>query len=138
MAWAWLYPFGLRFPRRRPLDDDDGPLAQAHRPPAGPGAVALERRLPGVTLLTGSKSGPRAWPWSTVAGSRLSARAAAASCARGLAVRRPDLVEKVVTLGSPLRNQFDVHPGVMVQIGLLGTLGTLGVPRTLQPLLHLG
>ena len=33
-----------------------------------------------------------------------------------------------MTLGSPLRNQFDVHPGVMVQIGLLGTLGTLGVP----------
>jgi len=50
------------------------------------------------------------------------------SCARGLAVRRPDLVEKVVTLGSPLRNQFDIHPGVLAQIGLLGTLGTLGVP----------
>ena len=50
------------------------------------------------------------------------------SCARALAVRRPDLVEQVVTLGSPLRNQFDVHPGVMVQIGLLGTLGSLGVP----------
>ena len=49
-------------------------------------------------------------------------------CARGLAVRRPDLVEKVVTLGSPLRNQFDVHPGVLAQIGVIGTLGTLGVP----------
>ena len=48
--------------------------------------------------------------------------------ARGLAVRRPDLVEKVVTLGSPLRNQFDVHPGVLAHIGVLGTLGTLGVP----------
>lgn len=50
------------------------------------------------------------------------------TCARGLAVRRPDLIEQVVTLGSPLRNQFDVHPGVLFQVGLIGTLGTLGVP----------
>jgi pimeloyl-ACP methyl ester carboxylesterase len=48
--------------------------------------------------------------------------------ARGLATRRPDLVEKVTTLGSPLRNQFDIHPGVLAHIGVLGTLGTLGVP----------
>jgi pimeloyl-ACP methyl ester carboxylesterase len=54
------------------------------------------------------------------------------SCARALAVRRPDLVESVVTLGSPLRNQLDIHPGVWAQVHLLGLLGTLGVPGLLR------
>ena len=47
---------------------------------------------------------------------------------RVLAVRRPDLVETLVTLGSPLRNQIDVHPRVWPSIGLIGGLGTVGVP----------
>ena len=50
------------------------------------------------------------------------------SCAKALAVRRPDLVDRVVTLGSPLRDPLDVHPGVWTQVHLLGVLGTLGVP----------
>jgi pimeloyl-ACP methyl ester carboxylesterase len=54
------------------------------------------------------------------------------ACARALAVRRPDLVESVVTLGSPLRDQLDVHPGVWAQVYVLGLLGTLGVPGLLR------
>lgn len=50
------------------------------------------------------------------------------SCARALAVRRPDLVERVVALGSPLADQLDVHPTVWAQAHLVGVLGTLGVP----------
>lgn len=45
-----------------------------------------------------------------------------------LAVRRPDLVETLITLGSPLRSQTDVHPRVWPSIGLVGGLGTVGVP----------
>ncbi|MBK5233114.1 MAG: alpha/beta hydrolase [Thermoleophilia bacterium] len=49
-----------------------------------------------------------------------------------LAIRRPDLVETLVTLGSPLRNQTDVHPRVWPSIGLVGGLGTVGVPGLLS------
>jgi triacylglycerol lipase len=48
--------------------------------------------------------------------------------ARLLAVRRPDLVDGIVCLGSPLLDPFAVHPLVKAQIALVGTLGTLGVP----------
>ena len=48
--------------------------------------------------------------------------------ARGLAMRRPDLVDKVVSLGSPHTEPFAVHPLVLAQVGLLSALGTLGVP----------
>ena len=48
--------------------------------------------------------------------------------ARVLAVRRPDLVAGIVCLGSPLRDQFEVHPLVRVQIRAVAMLGTLGVP----------
>jgi pimeloyl-ACP methyl ester carboxylesterase len=46
--------------------------------------------------------------------------------ARVLAVRHPDLVGGVVTLGSPLRAQFAVHPVVHATIFGLGLAGTLG------------
>lgn len=49
-----------------------------------------------------------------------------------LAIRRPDLVETLVTLGSPLRSQTDVHPRVWPSIGLVGGLGTVGVPGLLS------
>jgi pimeloyl-ACP methyl ester carboxylesterase len=48
--------------------------------------------------------------------------------ARGLAMRRPDLVHTVVTLGSPLTDQMAIHPLVRVQVTALGALGTFGVP----------
>jgi pimeloyl-ACP methyl ester carboxylesterase len=47
---------------------------------------------------------------------------------RSLSVLRPDLVETLVTLGSPLRDQLAVHPRVWPSILTVGTLGTLGVP----------
>src|SRR3954470_5938828 len=50
------------------------------------------------------------------------------SMARILAVRRPDLVERIVTLGSPVVDQFAVHPLVRAQVVALGLLGTAGVP----------
>ena len=48
--------------------------------------------------------------------------------ARVLAVRRPDLVSGVVTLGSPTVNQLRAHPFVLAQIFLVGTLGTGRIP----------
>jgi pimeloyl-ACP methyl ester carboxylesterase len=48
--------------------------------------------------------------------------------ARGLALRRPDLVSTVVALGSPMTDQFAVHPLVRAQVTALGALGTFGVP----------
>jgi triacylglycerol lipase len=44
-----------------------------------------------------------------------------------LAVRRPDLVSGVVTLGSPLVDPLGVHPIVQMQVYAVGTLGTLGM-----------
>src|SRR4051812_2608344 len=48
--------------------------------------------------------------------------------ARVLAVRRPDLVRGIVTLGSPTRAPFDVHPLVWVHGAALAALGSIGVP----------
>jgi triacylglycerol lipase len=48
--------------------------------------------------------------------------------ARVLAVRRPDLVRGIVTLGSPHLAPLAVHPIVWVHGAALATLGTLGVP----------
>jgi len=48
--------------------------------------------------------------------------------ARLLATRRPDLVDRIVTLGSPLTDQLALHPLVRVQVAAVGLLGTLGVP----------
>jgi pimeloyl-ACP methyl ester carboxylesterase len=48
--------------------------------------------------------------------------------ARILAVRRPDLVHQIICLGSPLTDQFDVHPLVRTQVRAVALLGTLGVP----------
>jgi triacylglycerol lipase len=50
------------------------------------------------------------------------------SMARVLAVRRPDLIERIVCLGSPVTDQFAVHPWVRAQVTAVGLLGTLGVP----------
>jgi pimeloyl-ACP methyl ester carboxylesterase len=49
------------------------------------------------------------------------------SLAKVLAVRYPELVSGIVTLGSPQLDPFDVHPLVRVQVYAVGTLGTLGL-----------
>ncbi|MDX6664093.1 MAG: triacylglycerol lipase, partial [Solirubrobacteraceae bacterium] len=48
--------------------------------------------------------------------------------ARLLAVRRPELVSGIITLGSPLTDQMAVHPFVRGPVFGLGLLGSLGVP----------
>jgi pimeloyl-ACP methyl ester carboxylesterase len=47
--------------------------------------------------------------------------------AKVLAVRHPELVSGIVTLGSPQLDPFDVHPLVRMQVYAVGTLGTLGL-----------
>jgi triacylglycerol lipase len=47
---------------------------------------------------------------------------------RALSVLRPELVDTLVTLGSPLLDQLAVKPRVWPSIVTVGTLGTLGVP----------
>src|SRR3954470_19380517 len=49
--------------------------------------------------------------------------------ARALAVRRPDLVSGIVTLGSPVCGMLRVHPVVLGSIGMVGALGLLRVPH---------
>jgi pimeloyl-ACP methyl ester carboxylesterase len=51
------------------------------------------------------------------------------SIGRVLAVRRPDLVATLATLGSPLLDQLAVKPRVWPSIVTVGALGTLGVPN---------
>jgi triacylglycerol lipase len=48
--------------------------------------------------------------------------------AAALAARRPDLVSGIVTLGAPTVGMLRVHPLVLVNVGLVGALGTGGVP----------
>jgi pimeloyl-ACP methyl ester carboxylesterase len=48
--------------------------------------------------------------------------------ARALAARRPELVEGIVTLGSPVMGQLSIHPLVLAQVGLVSALGTARVP----------
>jgi len=48
--------------------------------------------------------------------------------ARALAVKRPDLVSGIVTLGSPTVSQLKVHPLVLAQVGLVSALGSAHLP----------
>jgi triacylglycerol lipase len=48
--------------------------------------------------------------------------------ARVLAVRRPDLVESVIAMGSPVTDELAVHPLVRAQVETVALLGTLGIP----------
>ena len=52
--------------------------------------------------------------------------------ARVVAVRRPDLVAGIVCLGAPTLSWFRVHPLVLLQVGLVGALGTGRVPGILS------
>ena len=48
--------------------------------------------------------------------------------AKALAARRPELVQGIVTLGSPSVSQLAIHPLVLAQVGLVSALGTAHVP----------
>jgi triacylglycerol lipase len=48
--------------------------------------------------------------------------------ARALAVRRPDLVSGIFTLGSPVVSQLKVHPVVLAHVAVVGALGSGRVP----------
>src|SRR4051794_30217721 len=52
--------------------------------------------------------------------------------ARVLAVRRPDLVSGIVTLGSPTVKQLSGHPFLIAQVLFVGMLGTGKVPGMLR------
>jgi pimeloyl-ACP methyl ester carboxylesterase len=54
------------------------------------------------------------------------------SLARLLALRRPDLVAGIVTLGSPAVDEFAVHPFVLLNLRVVASLGRLGVPGLLS------
>ena len=47
---------------------------------------------------------------------------------RSLAIRRPDLVSGIVTLGSPLVDQLALHPIARLHVSFVGRLGSLGTP----------
>ncbi|HEX6457421.1 MAG TPA: alpha/beta hydrolase [Thermoleophilaceae bacterium] len=48
--------------------------------------------------------------------------------AKVIAIRRPDLVSGIVTLGSPQLDPLAVHPLVALPVLAVGALGTLGAP----------
>ncbi|HEY7077583.1 MAG TPA: alpha/beta hydrolase [Solirubrobacteraceae bacterium] len=75
----------------------------------------LERRLEGFAEATGQRV-------AIIGQSR------GGVFARALAVRRPELVSGIVTLGSPTVAQLRVHPVVLAHVGLVAALGTGRVP----------
>lgn len=48
--------------------------------------------------------------------------------ARALAVRRPELISGIATLGAPTVSQLDIHPVVLAQVAVVGALGTGRLP----------
>ena len=48
--------------------------------------------------------------------------------ARALAVRRPELISVIITLGAPTVSQLDIHPVVLAQVAVVGALGTGRMP----------
>jgi triacylglycerol lipase len=52
--------------------------------------------------------------------------------ARAVAVRRPDLVQGLVTLGSPVNRMLGIHPLLKAEAAMLGLVGTLGVPGLMR------
>jgi pimeloyl-ACP methyl ester carboxylesterase len=51
------------------------------------------------------------------------------SIGRALSVLRPDLIDTLITLGSPLLDQLAVKPRVWPSIVTVGALGTFGLPH---------
>src|SRR4029078_9760746 len=54
-----------------------------------------------------------------------------ATFARALAARRPDLVEGIITLGSPTVSQLRIHPLVLWQVGVVSGLRRPRIPGAL-------
>jgi pimeloyl-ACP methyl ester carboxylesterase len=52
--------------------------------------------------------------------------------AKVVAARRPDLVSGIVTLGAPTVGMLRVHPLVLLQVGVVGALGTGRVPGLMR------
>jgi pimeloyl-ACP methyl ester carboxylesterase len=52
--------------------------------------------------------------------------------ARPVAVRRPELVRGLITLGSPLTRLLGAHPLVLLEVLGLGVVGSLGIPGLLR------
>jgi pimeloyl-ACP methyl ester carboxylesterase len=77
--------------------------------------TALEERLEGFAEATGQRV-------AIIGQSR------GGVFARALAVRRPELVSGIVTLGSPTVSQLRVHPVVLAHVGLVAALGSGRVP----------
>lgn len=82
---------------------------------AGAGHERLERRLEQLVAEQGQRA--------VVIG-----QSRGGSMAKVLAVRRPDLVCGLVTLGSPHVNPLAVHPLVRLQVEAVSRLGSLGAP----------
>jgi pimeloyl-ACP methyl ester carboxylesterase len=80
-----------------------------------PTLQALEKRLEEVAELTGKRA-------LVVGQSR------GGTFGRVLAVRRPDLVETLITLGSPVLDQMATSRGTRAMVTAVGLLGTVGVP----------
>ena len=53
--------------------------------------------------------------------------------ARAVAVRNQDLVECLVTLGSPVNRMLGIHPLLLAQVCAIGLMGALGVPGLMRP-----
>ncbi|ANN15918.1 hypothetical protein SD37_09865 [Amycolatopsis orientalis] len=53
--------------------------------------------------------------------------------ARAVAVRRPELLRGLITLGSPLTRMLAVHPLLKAHIAALGAVGAIGAPGLLRP-----
>jgi triacylglycerol lipase len=53
--------------------------------------------------------------------------------ARAVAVRHPDLVQCLVTLGSPVNRMLGIHPLLLAEVWAIGLVGSLGVPGLMRP-----
>ena len=82
-------------------------------------ADALERRLEAVAERTGQRVAIVGWSRGGTLG-------------KLVAVRRPDLVETLVTLGTPNTHPLAVSETLAAQIGLLARLRAIGVPGLLS------
>jgi pimeloyl-ACP methyl ester carboxylesterase len=88
-------------------------------------ATRLERRLAALAERSGQ-------PVAIVGHSR------GGHLARVLAVRRPDLVSGIVTLGAPPLDPLGVHPAVAVPAITVALAGAVGVPGLFRPQCFLG